>query len=168
MGRKHHKDTTIWIYATWKDKDEVEITGLTNDKHTVVITDPTGANMMADELLTTDANIGQNICAVADGSEFRAGWQVTIKDDSDSETNTIASISGNELTMTTALSNTYTVLANGHVYKDVVTVTEVDSGVYYFKYAILSNAEVGEWHVSWQILYGTDKGEDEFRFEVEE
>jgi len=168
MARKHHKGTTIWIDATWLDHLEVAITGLANDKHTVVITDPTGANMMTDELLTTEATSGQTKCVVADGSKSRAGWQVTIKDDSASETNTIESITGNELTMTTSLTNTYTVGANGHVYKDVVTVTEIGSGVYRFKYAIADNAEVGEWNVSWKILYGVDIGEDEYRFEVEE
>jgi len=95
MSRKHERGSTIWIYATWKDKDGNLISGI--GSHVITVTDPTGAD----------------------------------------KTGTL-------------------------------TVVEVGSGVYYFKYLIASDAVIGEWHVKWKVTAGGDIGIEEFRFEVEE
>jgi len=39
---KHEKGSTIWIYATWKDKDGNAIEGIIN--HEITITDPAGTD----------------------------------------------------------------------------------------------------------------------------
>lgn len=170
MTRKHEKGTTIWIYCTWKDKDDTAITGVPAGDHAVNVFDPSDADMLADELLTADANSGQKVCAVADGSQFRAGWTVTIKDDGNSESNVIASISGDDLTMTTELANTYTVSDNGRVYKDVVTVIEEGPGTYWFRFNIPADGTAGEYTVKWKITIAAtgDVGKEECRFEVED
>jgi len=65
--------------------------------------------------LTSDASAGQKDVEVDDATGFKAGQGVCIYDDYDNEMNTIASISGNTLTMETSLSNTYEVDNNAAV-----------------------------------------------------
>ena len=66
-------------------------------------------------LLTGNAASGQKDVAVTDGTKFSEDEIVVIRDDNAYETNTIASIAGNTLTMATNLANTYTVAASGIV-----------------------------------------------------
>ncbi len=70
--------------------------------------------------LTADAAAGQNIINVADGSKFAipGGWGglVLIQDDFNSETNTVASQDGNQLTLQSNLVNSYSVAAGGGCY----------------------------------------------------
>lgn len=66
-------------------------------------------------LLSASANTGQKLVNVVDGSIFVVGLSVTIADNVNSETNTIASISTNELTMLNNLSHTYTTGNDGYV-----------------------------------------------------
>jgi hypothetical protein len=63
--------------------------------------------------LTTDAPAAQKIVNVVDGSKFTSGYQVLIQDDTNSEINTVASVSDNQLTMQNTLAHTYVVEANG-------------------------------------------------------
>jgi len=66
-------------------------------------------------LLTVDAATGQKDCTVADGSLFEVGDIVYISDDNAGETNRVASISVNTLTMENNLVNAYSVSASGKV-----------------------------------------------------
>ncbi len=66
--------------------------------------------------LTADAAAGQKVVNVVDGFKYVSGYDVVIQDDSSSETNTVASVVGNQLTMQNDLANTYTVSANGGAY----------------------------------------------------
>jgi hypothetical protein len=68
--------------------------------------------------LTSDAPAAQNIVNVADGSRFTPGYTVLIQDDTNSEINTVAAVSGNQLTMQTNLAHTYVAEANGGCYPD--------------------------------------------------
>lgn len=68
-----------------------------------------------ESLLTGNAASGQKVVAVIDGTKFEEGIAVTISDDDATEDNTIATIAGNNLTMTTNLANTYTTAANAKV-----------------------------------------------------
>jgi len=68
-----------------------------------------------ESLLTSEASIEQKDVAVADASLFEEGIAVTISDDAASEENTIDTIAGNTLIMTTNLAHTYTTEANGKV-----------------------------------------------------
>jgi len=92
---EHYKGQTIWVYATWTDKDDIAITGLTNDKHTIKVYDPNGADKTG-----------------------------------------------------------------------TVTVSEVGSGIYYFKYQIAFNAVDGTWKVTWKVDVSGDTGIEEHAFEV--
>jgi len=74
--------------------------------------------------LTSDAASGQKDCVVADGSIFSAGMLVKIKDDNAWEYNEVASVLGNTVTMVNNLANTYTVLANGKVWIDLIEKTD--------------------------------------------
>ncbi len=75
-------------------------------------------------LLTGDANSGQKVVNVADGSKFTVGDVVTISDDTpQTEDNRIASISTNQLTMENNLAHTYTTAQNA-------LVTQIDDVVY--------------------------------------
>jgi len=65
--------------------------------------------------LASNAASGQKTVVVVDGSVFRIGDDVTIADDNNSEANRIASYSGNTLTMTNNLSNSYTTADSGYV-----------------------------------------------------
>lgn len=65
--------------------------------------------------LASNAASGQKTVVVLDGTEFRIGEDVTIADDNNSEANRISVISGNTLTMTNNLSNSYTTADNGYV-----------------------------------------------------
>lgn len=68
--------------------------------------------------LTSDASSGQKDVEVSDGTKFSTNEQVTIRErsgDRVSETNTISSISGNTLTMTNNLSNTYEIADDAYV-----------------------------------------------------
>jgi hypothetical protein len=67
-------------------------------------------------LLTGTANSGQKVVSVTDGSKFKALQWVTISDGAPAtENNQIDTITGNNLTMKTNLTNTYTVAASGIV-----------------------------------------------------
>ena len=66
--------------------------------------------------LTTDADAGQNIVNIADGSKYQPGYGIYLQDDSNSETNAVASVVGGQITLETNLANTYTVSANGGAY----------------------------------------------------
>lgn len=89
------------------------------------------------EYMTADAAAGQKDVTVADGSVFVAGEAVNIADGVATElTNTIASISGNVLTMTSNLANTYTTAACGFVTRGVNNIDEyaiADPWIYKFK-----------------------------------
>jgi hypothetical protein len=65
--------------------------------------------------LAQDAPSGQKNVTVADGSKFQSGYPVQIKDSSNSEWNTVASVAGNVLTMQNNLQSTYYVSKNGVV-----------------------------------------------------
>jgi len=70
--------------------------------------------------LTSDAASGQKNCVVADGPIFSVGMLVKIQDSNAWEYNEVASVLGNTVTMVNNLANTYTVLANGKVWIDLV------------------------------------------------
>ena len=74
--------------------------------------------------LTSDAASGQKDCVVADGSKFSSGMLVKIKDDNAWEYNEVDSVAGNTVTMVTNLANTYTVVANGKVWIDLIEKTD--------------------------------------------
>ena len=57
--------------------------------------------------LTQDAASGQKNVSVSDGTKFQSGYPVQIRDDANSEWNTVASVNGNIVTMQNNLSNTY-------------------------------------------------------------
>ena len=78
-------------------------------------------------VLTEDAAAGQKVVKVTDGSKFVAG-DVLIEDDSNSEENEVASVSGTELTMKYDLAHAYTVAANGGAYPipDLTPSTSID------------------------------------------
>jgi len=68
------------------------------------------------ELLTGDAAAGQKNVTVAAGGTFTVGDNVQIYDDTPlDESNTVASIAGNVLTMQTNLANAYAVANNAYV-----------------------------------------------------
>jgi len=67
-------------------------------------------------LLSSNANSAQKVVTVADGTQFFEGEHVTISDDTpQTENNQIDTISGNDLTMITDLTNTYTTAQNAVV-----------------------------------------------------
>lgn len=68
--------------------------------------------------LTTDAPAAQKIVNVVDGSKFTSGYPVLIQDDTNSEINTVAAVSDNQLTMQNNLAHTYVVEANAGCYPD--------------------------------------------------
>jgi len=65
--------------------------------------------------MTADAASGQKDVTVADGTKFQVGYPVEIKDDAHSEWNTVASITGNVVTMQNNLVYSYYVNKNGKV-----------------------------------------------------
>ncbi|MDD5650691.1 MAG: hypothetical protein PHF86_09820 [Candidatus Nanoarchaeia archaeon] len=65
--------------------------------------------------LTSNANANQKDVAVTDGSIFVVGQNITIADSAASESNIIASISSNTLTMVTNLVNTYLTTRDAYV-----------------------------------------------------
>ena len=65
--------------------------------------------------LAQDASSGQKNVTVSDGTKFHSGYPVQIKDNSNSEWNTVASVNGNVLTMQNNLSYTYSVAKSGVV-----------------------------------------------------
>jgi len=65
--------------------------------------------------MAQDPPSGQKNVTVVDGSKFRVGYPVEIKDDAHAEWNKVASISGNVLTMENNLQYTYYVNKNGKV-----------------------------------------------------
>ena len=65
--------------------------------------------------MAQDPPADQKNVAVADGSKFRVGYPVEIKDDAHAEWNKVASINGNVLTMENNLQYTYYVAKNGKV-----------------------------------------------------
>lgn len=67
--------------------------------------------------LTVNATLGQKNVYVQDGTKFSVGNFVAIRDDNAAETNEIASISVNTLTMVNNLAANYSKLANGGVDK---------------------------------------------------
>ncbi|NIO70313.1 MAG: hypothetical protein GTO14_05910, partial [Anaerolineales bacterium] len=70
--------------------------------------------------LTADADAGQNIVNVVDGTRFATpgawGGEVLIQDDFNSETKIVVSQDGNQLTLQSNLANSYTVAAGGGAY----------------------------------------------------
>ncbi len=88
---------------------------ITGDFNTIKNNDVTDYQDDITSLLTGDASSGQKVVAVTDGSLFYKDITVTISDDSNSETNEVASISSNNLTMYNNLANTYTTAANAKV-----------------------------------------------------
>ena len=92
-------------------------------------------------ILTGDANSGQADVAVPDGTLFAVQQTVSISDDTpDTESNTIASIVANTLTMTANLANNYTTAQNAQVvgtdweWRGTITDQSLDTndGVYTF------------------------------------
>jgi hypothetical protein len=71
--------------------------------------------------LTADAAAGQKIVNIVDGTKYYSGLSVVVKDDSHVENNTVSSVSFNQLTLSTALSYTYTVAAHGGCYPAIWT-----------------------------------------------
>ena len=67
------------------------------------------------QALTQDASSGQKSVTVSDGTKFQSGYPVQIKDNSNSEWNTVASVNGNVLTMQNNLSYAYFVAKSGVV-----------------------------------------------------
>ena len=65
--------------------------------------------------MAQDPPAGQKNVTVADGSKFRVGYPVEIKDDAHAEWNKVAAINGNVLTMENNLQYTYYVAKNGKV-----------------------------------------------------
>ena len=65
--------------------------------------------------LAQDASSGQKNVTISDGSMFQSGYPVQIKDNSNSEWNTVASVNGNVLTMQNNLAYTYSVAKSGVV-----------------------------------------------------
>jgi hypothetical protein len=65
--------------------------------------------------LAQDASSGQKNVTISDGSMFQSGYPVQIKDNSNSEWNTVASVNGNVLTMQNNLAYTYFVAKSGVV-----------------------------------------------------
>jgi hypothetical protein len=65
--------------------------------------------------LANDASSGQKNVTVSDGTKFKVGYPVEIKDDAHAEWNKVASISGNTLTMENNLAYAYYVNKNGKV-----------------------------------------------------
>ena len=65
--------------------------------------------------MTENAPSGQKNVTVGNGSQFKAGFSVYIKDDENSETNTISGVSGNLLTMYNNLQHNYYVSTHGMV-----------------------------------------------------
>lgn len=92
--------------------------------------------------LTVDALEDQKIVNVTSGLTFEAGVNVVIKDDTNSETNSIMFITGNMLTMTNDLQHTYTVAAHGEVdpWPDISSSSMVKSG-----YFIIGESTVGKY-----------------------
>jgi hypothetical protein len=80
--------------------------------------------------MTSDAASGQCDVYVIDPSYFAAGMDVLIYDDSNSETNNIASMIGTKLTMGTALQHTYTVADHGKVdtYPGTTPASRIETG----------------------------------------
>lgn len=74
-------------------------------------------------IMTMNAPAGQKEVNVTDGFKYQAGMTVFIQDDLHSETKVIASVLGNQLTMSTNLVYSYTVAANGGCYPDPETKT---------------------------------------------
>ena len=74
------------------------------------------ADTSVTSLLTGNASSAQKVVAVVDGTLFMEGQSVTIDDDTPfTEDNVIRSISENNLTMSVALTNTYTTAQNAKV-----------------------------------------------------
>ncbi|MEM0313802.1 MAG: hypothetical protein QXQ41_04565 [Candidatus Bathyarchaeia archaeon] len=65
--------------------------------------------------MTQDPPAGQRNVTVADGSKFRVGYPVEIKDNAHAEWNRIAEVNGNVLTMENPLQHTYRVAKGGKV-----------------------------------------------------
>jgi hypothetical protein len=65
--------------------------------------------------MAQDPPSGQKNVTVVDGSKFRVGYPVEIKDNAHAEWNQVASINGNILTMENNLQHTYYVNKNGRV-----------------------------------------------------
>ena len=65
--------------------------------------------------MTQDPPAGQKNVAVTDGSKFKVGYPVEIKDEAHAEWNRVASINGNVLTMENNLAYTYYVNKDGKV-----------------------------------------------------
>jgi len=80
MPKKHEKGATIWIYATWKDKDGNGIVGLTNDKHTITVTDPTEVDKTGSITVNEDGNgkyhFKYQIPANAHVGEWHVKWTI--------------------------------------------------------------------------------------------
>jgi hypothetical protein len=75
--------------------------------------------------LMYNAPAGQRVVNVTDGSKYWAGYPVLVKDDLHQETNTVSSVIGNKITLTTNLLYSYTVAANAGCYPDPDTTTSV-------------------------------------------
>ena len=75
--------------------------------------------------LMYDAPAGQRVVNVTDGSKYQAGYVVLVKDDLHQETNTVSTVAGNKITLTTNLVNSYTVAAHAGCYPDPATTTSV-------------------------------------------
>jgi hypothetical protein len=67
-------------------------------------------------VLTQDAPSGQRAVTVTDSTKYAVGSSVFVRDDSHNQNNTVQSIAGNTLTLTTILAYTYTVAANAGCY----------------------------------------------------
>ena len=86
MPRKFEQGTTIWVYATWTDKDDAAITGITN--HTLTITDSAGVDRTGTTPPTVvEVGLGvyyfkYQIAADAATGEWTVNWKVTVGVDS--------------------------------------------------------------------------------------
>jgi hypothetical protein len=65
--------------------------------------------------MSQDPPAGQKNVTVVDGSKFKVGYTIEVKDDAHAEWNKVASINGNTLTMENNLQYTYYVAKNGKV-----------------------------------------------------
>ncbi len=76
--------------------------------------------------MASNANSGQKDITVKDGTLFANGETVVIKDSVSRETNTVASVAGNVVTMQNNLANTYTTANSGFVKNTADSVDLVD------------------------------------------
>ena len=106
------------VTKTYENKKGEEIVGDLIDYYVGL------SHVRTNSALTADAPSGQKNVAVSNGSLFTAGMLVKIEDNNAWEYNEVASILDNTLTMLNNLANTYTVLAAGKVWIDLIEKTD--------------------------------------------